>query len=209
MRVTALLLIFICIRSQSFAQGAADDDANHVIKSPDDLGQRIYRAIQNNRYEQAKNVSALILTQKDMRRIGHDLIKSIERKINAGTYEDPADGHAMIAGIRGTFLNEKEIKEQFKKFDQEEKTFKKSFLDIHSSAKKLGFDWPKTKYLRTDSSAIRPDKHVPLPMGDLFVHFMAGKREFRIKLPNCANPPNLGWLSDSDPLSLEPVKKAK
>lgn len=206
MRVTFLLLFFFCIRAQSFAQGAADDDADRIIKSPDDLGRRIYHAIQNNRYERAKTASALVLSQKDMKKIGNDLIKAIGRKINAGTYEDPADGHAMIAGIRATFLNEEEIKKQFEKFEKEGKILKKSFLHIHSSAKKLGFDWAKTKYLKTDSSHIKPDKHVPLPMGDLYIHFMAGKREFRIKLPNCANPPNIGWLMDSDPLSLETVK---
>ena len=207
MRVTALLLFFICINAQSFAQGAADDDANRIIKSPDDLGRQIYHAIQNDRYDQAKSASALMLSQKDMKQIGHDLIKTIKQRIKAGAYEDPADGQAIIQGIKGTFLNEQEIKKQFAKLEQEEKNFKESFIKMKATAKNLGFDWLKTKYLRTDSSSIKPDKHVPLPVGDLYVHFMAKKREYRIKLPNCANPPNLGWLMDSDPLSLEPLNK--
>ena len=206
MRASLLLVLFFSLYHQSFSQGAADDDANSLIKNPNDLGRLIFRAIQNNRYEQAKNASALILTQKNMKNIGHDLIKMIERKIEDGAYEDPADGHAMIGGIRSAFLNEEEIKKQFAKFQKEEKILKKSFLDIHASAKKLGFNWGQTKYLRTDSSHIKPDKHVPLPIGDLYIHFMADKREFRIKLPNCANPPKIGWLMDSDPLSLEIVK---
>ena len=206
MRASLLLFLFCCLCNQSFPQGAADDDANRVIKSPDDLGLRIFRAIQNNRYEQAKNASALNLTKTDMKNIGHDLIKIIERKIEEGTYQDPADGHAVIGGIRSTFLNEEEIKKQFAKFGQEEKILKKSFFDIHASAKRHGFNWSQTKHLRTDSSQIKPDKHVPLPMGDLYIHFTADNREFRIKLPNCANPPKIGWLMDSDPLSLEIVK---
>ena len=206
MRASLLFLIFFGLCNQSLSQGAANDNANRALKKSDDLGRRIFHAIQNNQYERAKDASALILTQKDMKRIGHDLIKSIERQIHAGTYKDPADGHAMIAGIRSIFLNEKEIQKQFKKFEQEEKKFRKSFLDIHSSAKKLGFDWLKAKYLRTDNSAIKPDKHVPLSIGDLFVHFTAEKREFRIKLPNCAELSFLGWLVDSDPLTLETVK---
>ncbi|MDG2213319.1 MAG: hypothetical protein P8M70_05795, partial [Verrucomicrobiota bacterium] len=70
-------------------------------------------------------------------------------------------------------------------------------------------DWQKTKYLRTDSSRIKKDNEIPMPIGNLFIHFMGDDREFRIKLPNCAKIPTLGWLTDSDPLSLEPVKKAK
>ncbi len=206
MRASLLLFLFCCLCNQSFPQGAADDDANRVIKSPDDLGLRIFRAIQNNRYEQAKNASALTLTKTDMKNIGHDLIKIIERKIEGGTYQDPADGHAVIGGIRSTFLNEEEIKKQFAKLEQEEKNLKKSFFDIQASAKKLGFNWGQTKHLKTDSSRVKSDKHVPLPMGDLYIHFTADNREFRIKLPNCANPPKIGWLMDSDPLSLEIVK---
>ena len=206
MRASLLLLLFFYVCNQSFSQGAADDNANRTIKNPNDLGRQFYGAIKNNRYEQAKNASALTLTQTDMKNIGHDLIKIIERKIEGGTYQDPADGHAMIVGIRSTFLNEEEIKKQFAKFEQEEKIFKKSFFDIQASAKKLGFNWGQTKYLKTDSSRVKSDKHVPLPMGDLYIHFTADNREFRIKLPNCANPPKIGWLMDSDPLSLEIVK---
>ena len=206
MKASLLLLLFCSLCNQSFPQGSADDDANRVIKNPDDLGRKILRAIQNNRYEQAKNASALILTQKDMKNIGYDLIKMIERKIEVGTYQDPADGHAMIGGIRSTFLNEEEIKKQFAKLEQKEKILKTSFFNVHASAKKLEFNWSQTKHLRTDSSHIKPDKHVPLPMGDLYIHFMADNREFRIKLPNCANPPKIGWLIGSDPLSLEIVK---
>jgi hypothetical protein len=206
MRASLLLLLFFYVCNQSFSQGAADDDANRVIKSPDDLGLRIFRAIQNNRYEQAKNASALTLTKTDMKNIGHDLIKIIERKIEEGTYQDPADGHAVIGGIRSTFLNEEEIKKQFAKLEQEKKILKKSFFDIQASAKKIGFNWGQTKYLKTDSSRVKSDKHVPLPMGDIYIRFMADNREFRIKLPNCANPPKIGWLMDPAPLSLEIVK---
>ena len=206
MRASLLLLLFCYVCNQSFPQGAVDDNANRTIKNPNDLGRQFYGAIKNNRYEQAKNASALTLTQTDMKNIGHDLIKMIERKIEDGVYQDPADGHAMIGGIRSTFLNEEEIKKQFAKFEQEEKIFKKSFFDIQASAKKLGYNWGQTKYLKTDSSRVKSDKHVPLPMGDLYIHFTADNREFRIKLPNCANPPKIGWLMDSDPLSLEIVK---
>ena len=53
------------------------------------------------------------------------------------------------------------------------------------------------------------DNEIPMPIGNLFIHFTATDREFCIKLPNCANPPKLGWLTDSDPLTLEPVNKTK
>tara|TARA_B100001123_G_scaffold222872_1_gene250985 strand:- start:385 stop:1011 length:627 start_codon:yes stop_codon:yes gene_type:complete len=206
MRASLLLLLFCYVCNQSFSQGAADDNANRTIKNPNDLGRQFYRAIKNNRYEQAKNASALTLTQTDMKNIGHDLIKMIERKIEDGVYKDPADGHAMIGGIRSAFLNEEEIKKQFAKSEQVEKIFKKSFFDIQASAKKHGFNWGQTKHLKTDSSRVKSDRHVPLPMGDIYIHFMADNREFRIKLPNCANPPKIGWLMDPAPLSLEIVK---
>ena len=206
MRLSLLLLLFCYVCNQSFPQSVADDNANRSIKNPDDLGRQFYRAIKSNRYEQAKNASTLTLTQTDMKNIGHDLIKMIERKIEAGAYQRPADGHAMIGAIRHAFLDQEEVKKQFAKFELEEKSFKKSFFNIQASAKKLGFNWDQTKYLKTDSSRVKPDKHIPLSMGDLYIHFTANNREFRIKLPNCANPPKIGWLMDSDPLSLEIVK---
>ena len=169
----------------------------------------MFQAIKTGNYKKAKNASALMLTPKDMRDIGRNLIKSINQKIKAGAYENPADGQAIIQGIKGTFLDEEEIKKQFAKLKQEEMRFKKSFNQIHGMNKNLGFDWQKTKYLRTDSSRIKKHNEIPMPIGNLFIHFMAGDRESRIKLPNCAHLPNLGWLTDSDPLSLEPVKKTE
>ena len=206
--ITALCILFLGI-FEAFTQGAAEDNSPKIHQTPDALGLHLFQAIKTGNYKQVKTASALALTPKDMRQIGHDLIKSVEQKIKDGDYENPADGQAVIQGIRGTFLDDEEIKKQFAKLKKEEKTFKESFNQIHGMDKTHGFDWQKTKYLRTDSSRIKKDRMIPLTVGDLFIHFMAGDREFRIKLPNCATPPTLGWLTDSDPLSLEPVKKSK
>ena len=206
--ITALCILFLGI-FEAFTQGAAEDNSPKIHQTPDALGLHLFQAIKTGNYKQVKTASALALTPKDMRQIGHDLIKSVEQKIKAGAYENPADGEAIIQGIKGTFLNEEEIKKQFAKLKQEEMRFKKSFNQIRGMDKTHGFDWQKTKYLRTNSSLIKNDDEIPMLIGDLFIHFMAGDREFRIKLPNCAHLPNLGWLIDSDPLSLEPVNKAK
>ena len=209
MRMITILCILILDIPEAFAQGIAEDTSPRIFQTPDALGRQVLQYIATGNYKQLKNTSALMLSQKDMKQIGKDLIKSVEQKINKGDFEKPADGHAVIQGIRGTFLSEEEIKKQFAKLKQEEMRFKKSFNQTHGMSKTHGFDWQKTKYLRTDSSLIKKDNEIPMPIGNLFIHFMADGREFRIKLPNCANPPNLGWLTDSDPLSLEPVKKAK
>ena len=206
MKVITPLIILVLGLFKVNAQGTAEDSSPRRYNTPDALGRQVFQATIAGNYKQIKNASAFALTPKDMRQIGHDLIKSINQKIKAGEYENPADGQAVIQGIRGTFLDDGEIKKQFAKLKKEEKTFKESFNQIHGMDKTRGFDWQKTKYLRTDSSHIKKDNEIPLPIGNLFIHFTAGDREFRIKLPNCANPPNMGWLIDSDPLSLEPVK---
>ena len=206
--ITALFILFFGI-SEAFTQGTAENTSPRKFQTPDTLGHHLFQVINTGNYNQLKNASALVLSQKDMKDIGRNLIKSINQKIKAGAYENPADGQAIIQGIKGTFLDEEEIKKQFAKLKQEEMRFKKSFNQIHGMDKTHGFDWQKTKYLRTDSSLIKNDDEIPMLIGDLFIHFMAGDREFRIKLPNCAHLPNLGWLIDSDPLSLKPVKKAK
>jgi hypothetical protein len=203
--ITALCILFLGI-FEAFTQGAAEDNSPKNHQTPDALGHHLFQAIKTGNYKQVKTASALALTRKDMRQIGHDLIKSVEQKIKDRDYENPADGQAVIQGIRGTFLDDEEIKKQFAKLKNEEKTFKESFNQIHGMDKTRGFDWQKTKYLRTDSSRIKKDRMIPLTVGDLFIHFMAGDKEFRIKLPNCAALPTLGWLTDSDPLSLETLK---
>ena len=206
--ITPLVVIFLSYFEAS-AQGTAEDTSPKRYATPDALSRHLFQVIRTGNYKQLKNASALVLSQKDMKDIGQNLIKSVEQKIKAGAYENPADGEAIIQGIKGTFLNEEEIKKQFAKLKQEEMRFKKSFNQIRGMDKTHGFDWQKTKYLRTNSSLIKNDDEIPMLIGDLFIHFMAGDREFRIKLPSCAHLPNLGWLIDSDPLSLKPVKKAK
>ena len=209
MRVIIPLFLFLSAIPEVYTQGTAVDTSPRKFQTPDALGRHLFQAIKTGDYKQAANASALALTSKDMKHIGQDLIKIVEQKIKAGDYENPADGQAVIQGIRDTFLNEDEIKRQFAKLKQEEKKFKKSFNQVHDMDQTHGFDWQKTKYLRTDSAQIKKDRMVPLTVGDLFIHFKSANQEFRINLPNCANPPHLGWLTDSDPLSLEPVKKTK
>ena len=209
MRVIIPLFLFLSAIPEVYTQGTAEDTSPRKFKTPDALGRHLFQAIKTGNYKQAANASALAINSKDMKHIGQDLIKIVEQKIKAGDYENPADGQAVIQGIRGTFLNEDEIKKQFAKLKQDEKKFKKSFNQVHDMDQIQGFDWKKAKYLRTDSAQIKKDRMVPLTVGDLFIHFKSANQEFRIKLPNCANPPRLGWLTDSDPLSLEPVKKIK
>ncbi len=209
MKLITSLFILILGLFKVNTQGTAEYTSPKRYGTPDALGRQVFQSVATGNYKELKNASALVLTQKDMKQIGQDLIKSVEQKINIGGFDKPADGHAVIQGIRLTFLDGEEIKKQFAKLKQEEMRFKKSFNQIHGMDKTHGFDWQKTKYLRTDSSLIKNDDEIPMLIGDLFIHFMAGDREFRIKLPNCAHLPNLGWLIDSDPLSLKPVKKAK
>ena len=209
MRVIIPLIVYFSIIPPAYTQGTAEDNSPRKFQTPDALGRHLYKAIKAGKYKQAKNASALALTPKDMKNIGQDLIKLVEQKIHNGDYQNPADGQAIIGGIRGTFLNNEEVKKQFGKLKKEEKVFKKSFEQIRAMTKKHRFDWQKTKYLRTDSSNIKKENEIPMPVGNLFIHFMATDREFRIKLPNCANPSKLGWLTDSDPLTLEPLKKTK
>ena len=209
MKLITPLIILVLGLFKVNAQGTAEDTSPKRYGTPDALGRQAFQSVATGNYKELKNASALVLTQKDMKQIGQDLIKSVEQKINKGDFDKPADGHAVIQGLRLTFMNDDEIKKQFLKFKKEEENFRKSFEQIRGMAQKHDFKWKKTKYLRTDSSYIKKDDEIPMPIGNLFIHFMAGDREFRIKLPNCANPPKLGWLTDSDPLTLEPVKKAK
>jgi len=207
--ITPIVVIFLAL-FEADAQDIAEDNSPKMHQTPDALGRHVFEAIRNNKYTQAKNTSPLIFTPTDMKQIGRDLIKSVEQKINKGDYDKPADGHAIIQGIRLTFLNDDEIKKQFLKVKKEEKNFRKSFEKIQGMAQKHGFQWKRTEYLRTDDSQIMKDKSFTgMPIGNLFIHFMAGDRKFSIKLPHCAKPPKLGWLIDSDPLSLEPVNKTK
>ena len=206
--ITSLIILVLCL-FKADAQGIAEDTSPKRYRTPEALGWHFFKAIKTGNYNQIKNASTLALTPKDMKDIGQDLIKAVEQKIKAGDYENPANGQAVIQGIRETFLDNEEIKKQFEKLKKEEKVFKESYNQIHGMDKTRGFDWQKTKYLRTDSSNIKKDNEIPMPIGNLFIHFTATGREFRIKLPNCANPPKLGWLTDSDPLTLEPVNKTK
>ena len=207
--IIPIVVIFLAL-FEANAQDRAEDNSPKIHQTSDALGRHVFESIKKNKYNQAKSTSPLIFSPADMKQIGQDLIKSVEQKINNGDYDKPADGHAIIQGIRLTFLNNDEIKKQFLKVKKEEENFKKSFVQIQGMAQTHGFKWKKTEYLRTDNSQInKDDTFTGMPIGNLFIYFTADESKFCIKLPSCAKPPKLGWLIDSDPLTLEPVNKTE
>ena len=190
------------------AQDTVSEDSGRAnLLSPEALGQTVYRAIANNKYPQLRAVSALSLEAKEMKTIADDIIKAIEAKLKNGGFENPEIGRTMLKSIREDLGSPEGLAQQMKDLQQKEPDFKKSLADVRAQAKAAGVDWNKAKYLRTDASNAKEDEDIPLRTGDLFIHFKAAGKEYRIKLDDCAKTPRWGWMLGPDKLQFDTVKK--
>jgi hypothetical protein len=185
----------------------AEDSGRASLLTPEALGKTVYEAIAKNRYPQLRAVSALSLDVKEMKTIGDDIIKAIEAKLKNGGFENPEIGRTMLKSIREDLGSPEGLAQQMKELQQKEPDFKKSLADVRAQAKAAGVDWNKAKYLRTDASNAKEDEDIPLRTGDLFIHFKAAGKEYRIKLDDCAKTPRWGWMLGLDKLQFDTVKK--
>jgi len=185
----------------------AEDSGRATLLTPEALGKTVYEAIANNKYLQLRAVSALSLEAKEMKTIADDIIKAIEAKLKNGGFENPEIGRTMLKSIREDLGSPEGLAQQMKELQQKEPDFKKSLADVRAQAKAAGVDWNKAKYLRTDASNAKEDEDIPLRTGDLFIHFKAAGKEYRIKLDDCAKTPRWGWMLGLDKLQFDTVKK--
>ena len=185
----------------------AEDTGRATLLTPEALGKTVYEAIAQNRYPKLRSVSALSLGAKEMETVGGDIIKAIENKLKNGGFGDPEIGHAMLKSIREDLGSPKKLAKQMRDLQKKEPDFQKSLATVHAQAKAAGVDWTKAKYLRTDASNAKQDEDIPMRTGDLFIHFKAAGKEYRIKLNDCAKTPRWGWMLGPDELQLDPVNK--
>ena len=185
----------------------AEDSGRATLLTPEALGKTVYEAISKNRYPKLRSVSALSLVAKEMETVGGDIIKAIENKLKNGGFGDPEIGRAMLKSIREDLGSPKKVAKQMRDLQKKEPDFQKSLATLRAQAKTAGVDWAKAKYLRTDASNAKQDEDIPMHTGDLFIHFKAAGKEYRIKLDDCAKTPRWGWMLGPDELQLDTVKK--
>jgi hypothetical protein len=142
-----------------------------------------------------------------MKTIGDDIIKAIESKLKNGGFKNPKIGRTMMKSIREDLGSPEKLAMQMKDLQKKEPAFKESLAAVRAQAKAAGVDWNKAKYLRTDASNAKEDEDIPLRTGDLFIHFKAAGKEYRIKLDDCAKTPRWGWMLGPDKLQFDTVKK--
>jgi hypothetical protein len=206
---TTIFLIGI-LSASPFLYGqetVAEKSSRTTLLTPESLGKTVYEAIAKNRYPQLRAASALSLDAKEMEIFGNDIIKAIEAKLKNGGFENPEIGHTILKSIREDLVSPEKLAMQIKDLQKKESAFKKSLATLRSQAKAAGVDWTKAKYLSTDASNSKADEDIPLRTGDLFIHFKAAGKEYRIKLDNCAKTPRWGWMLGPDKLQLDAVKK--
>ena len=185
---------------------AAQESGRGNIPTPEVFGTTVYNAIANNNYPQLRAVSALSLDLNEMETIGSDIIKVIATKLNNNGFVDPEIGNQMLKSIRKDLGSPEGLAKQMKELQQKEPKFKESLNRLRAQAQATGVDWTKAKYLKTEASNAKLDEDIPLRTGDVFIHFKAAGKEYRIKLDDCAKTPRWGWMLGPDELQLDTVK---
>jgi hypothetical protein len=208
MKIVVLITGLLSAAQHFGAQGTVAEDSGRAnLLSPEALGKTVYRAIATNQYPQLRAVSALSLDVKEMKTIADDIIKAIEAKLKNGGFENPEIGRVMLKSISEDLGSPEKLAVQVKDLQKKEPAFKESLATVRAQAKTTGVNWAKAKYLKTDASNAKQDEDIPLRTGDLFIHFKAAGKEYRIKLNDCAKTPRWGWMLGPDELQLDPVKK--
>ena len=183
----------------------AEDSSRASLLTPEALGKTVYEAVAKNIYPQLRAVSALSLDVKEMKTIGDDIIKAIEAKLKSGGFKNPEIGRTMMKSIREDLGSPEKLAMQMKDLQKKESAFKESLATVRAQAKTTDVDWDKAKYLKTDASNAKQDEDIPLRTGDLFIHFIAAEKEYRIKLNDCAKTPRWGWMLGPDKLQFNPA----